>query len=45
MGGQQPPGQYRFFGGIDRLICLHRRATAAAFLRLLDDGHPPIGRY
>ncbi|OLL30094.1 hypothetical protein BTH42_19075 [Burkholderia sp. SRS-W-2-2016] len=28
------PGQYRFFGGNDRLICLRRRATAAAFLRL-----------
>lgn len=28
------PGQYRFFGGNDRLICLRRRETAAAFLRL-----------
>ena len=31
---RQFPGQYRFFGGNDRLICLRRRATAAAFLRL-----------
>jgi len=28
------PAQYRFLGGNDRLICLRRRATAAAFLRL-----------
>ena len=34
MAARHASGQYRFFGGNDRLICLRRRATAAAFLRL-----------